>query len=351
MATKYLAIQTTSLFCRGKLGLFSSVPRSLQSASNVHRYLLFILLTRRKTLTTSTMDIAPPRRYTSPSPWTPPSQQKVRSSTSGNIRNDDIPSSPTQLLAPTQLKRISEASELTDTSQEALNNPRPHSASRLSKRFSWVPGWSFAGEKRQSNPPTPSSPDDNADNNDPESPTDSVITSSRRESVAQRLTRRFSSIGESWLFHPEPSHETNFPPSVTFPSSPGKPLCLSVFGTIDSLDGTVIKLQIPIGICQADLAGQKEYRPVLEYMGPRLKNGDLLVRPFMARFSRDPNVAMVVRGAMQEYVFKCHIVGVFPMRVFGEVLPVPYAMDGGRGECGDFCELDIQAGNVNSIMT
>ncbi|KAF7192982.1 hypothetical protein HII31_05673 [Pseudocercospora fuligena] len=269
------------------------------------------------------MDIAPPRRYTSPNPWTPPSQQKFRSSTSANIRNDDIPSSPTQPLAPTQLRRISEASELAGASQEDLNENRPNSASRFSKRFSWVPGWSFAGEKRQSKIPGPSPEDENE--NGPESPTDSVT--GRRESVAQRFSRRFSSIGESWVFNPEPSHETNFPPSVEFPEEDGKKVCLSVFGTIDSLDGTVMKLQIPMGMCQADLANQKEYIPVLEYIGPKLKNGDMLVRPFMARFSRDPNMAMVMRGSMQDYVFKCHIVGIFPMKVFGSELPVPYAMD------------------------
>ncbi|KXS97828.1 hypothetical protein AC578_10550 [Pseudocercospora eumusae] len=275
------------------------------------------------------MDIAPPRRYTSPNPWTPPSQQKPRSSStttttttaSANIRNDEIPSSPTQLLAPTQLKRISEASELAHEEGDP-----PTSPSRPSKRFSWVSGWSFAGEKSHRHSKIPSSSNDN--DNENEAPPDE-----RRTSVAQRMTRRFSSIGESWLFNPEPSHEKNFPPSLEFPTDEGRKLCLSVFGTLDFGTGTgtgtssMMKLQIPKGrVCHAD-EQVKEYKAVLEFLGPKLKNGDVLVRPFMARYSRDPKMAMVVRGTMQDYVFKCFVVGVFPMKVFGEEMPVPYAMD------------------------
>lgn len=253
-----------------------------------------------------------PRRFTSPNPWTPPSQKSSRTSTLANVR-DEAPSSPTK-----PLRTISE--EGTNQSQDENSTADP----RRSKRFSWVPGWSFAGERRQSK----SSPATPEDENAPSSPTDSVTsTSNRRESAVTRFGRRFSSIGDSWVFQHEPSHETNFPPSVEFPEEDGRKVCLSVFGTIDSLDGTVMRLQVPMGLCQADLADQKEYKPVLEYMGPKLKNGDMLVRPFMARFSRDPNMAMVVRGAMQDYVFKCHIVGIFPMKVFGDELPVPYAMD------------------------
>jgi hypothetical protein len=57
---------------------------------------------------------------------------------------------------------------------------------------------------------------------------------------------------------------------------------------------------------------------MLAYVRPTLRDGDMLVRPFVERYARDPHVAMVVRGAVQDCVYKCMVVGVFPLKAFGD---------------------------------
>lgn len=93
---------------------------------------------------------------------------------------------------------------------------------------------------------------------------------------------------------------------------------LDVYGSIDSLTPNGMRLQIPRGAAHASFTKHQQYHAILEYMRPKLQNGDMLVRPFVDRYTSDRTMAMVVRGAIQDCVFKCMIVGIFPLKMFGE---------------------------------
>jgi hypothetical protein len=136
-----------------------------------------------------------------------------------------------------------------------------------------------------------------------------------------RIRSSITTLSEVVLRDTEPTHESNFPANPVFSTYPGYSMLLNVYGTIDTLTVHGMRLQTPRGgITPASFDGSNnkgQYMAILEYIRPLLRNGDLLVRPFIERYARaDRYTAMVVRGAIQDTVFKCMVVGVFPMKMF-----------------------------------
>ena len=251
---------------------------------------------------------------------------KGRSSSSGGGGLDSHPHREAIALAPVpEDMPILQQSITSDTDDAPSPLEEPQSPSqqqqkqnRWSKRLSWIPGWSFAG----SGPLTPpASPPADGDSRSRNGSNESYTATNTRMS---RLRSSISQIGEVVLRDTEPSHESNFPENPTFPEFNGHGMTLHVYGTVDSLTTSDMRLQTPRGFAYADFASSSDpeqprpYTAVMEYMKPLLRNGDLLVRPFIERYARDRHAAMVIRGAIQDCVFKCMIIGVFPMKMFDE---------------------------------
>lgn len=196
------------------------------------------------------------------------------------------------------------------------------------RKMSWAPGWAFAGGRASTADWAPKNLRNGVEE-EGEYQEELPPRTGRRESRLSVVGRRISSISESWVFQNEASHETNFPKTVEFPDQDGKKVNLRVFGTVDSLSpySSEIRLQVPKGAIKVDLAEQKQYVAMLDYIKPKLKEGDMLVRPFLARYARDKDMAMVMRGAMQDYVYKCQIIGMFPMGVFGDEKMETYQLE------------------------
>ncbi|EME38032.1 hypothetical protein DOTSEDRAFT_75953 [Dothistroma septosporum NZE10] len=188
--------------------------------------------------------------------------------------------------------------------------------SRLSRVFSWSTNWNFAGESTRR---TTTFTGDQA-----------TLGDDRRFS---KLNRRLSSISSyasnvaDFLATTEPSHETNFPKGLTFPTSGGFELCVSVYGTVDALEATTMRLMMPMGCKTADFTGSKDYIMALEHIC-KLKNGDMLCRPTPEIERQYPGAAVILRGTVQDMVFKCYVVGTFPMALItGDTLPGTFEME------------------------
>ncbi|KAF2212083.1 hypothetical protein CERZMDRAFT_90837 [Cercospora zeae-maydis SCOH1-5] len=196
-----------------------------------------------------------------------------------------------------------------DISPEDAKAKRRSSSSQWAKRLSWIPGWTFAGSQ-------PISPPQQAPN--PLERTNSEESYLSNNTRMSRLRSSISTLSEVVLRDTEPSHEANFPENPRFPESDGQAMLLHVYGTIDNLNPQNMRLQIPRGFAYADFSGPppRQYQALLEYVRPQLRDGDMLVRPFIERYARDRSCAMVIRGAIQDCVFKCMIIGLFPMKMF-----------------------------------
>ncbi|CAK1366326.1 unnamed protein product [Cercospora beticola] len=239
-----------------------------------------------------------------------PLNGKGRSSSSSSAsspsssRLENHPNREAAILPP-----VPEDAPILQESISPDNTNRRSSSNQWAKRLSWIPGWTFAG----SPPITPPQQEPNPLERTPSQ--DSYLANNTRMS---RLRSSMSTLSEVVLRDTEPSHESNFPENPQFPESSGQPMLLHVYGTIDNLSLQSMRLQIPRGFVYADFSGPppRQYQALLEYIRPQLRDGDMLVRPFIERYARDRYCAMVVRGAMQDCVFKCLIIGVFPMKMF-----------------------------------
>jgi hypothetical protein len=267
---------------------------------------------------------APTRRHSAPRDHVTP----VRPSGKGRA-SSTITGFPLQQQTSRDTVLLTPVPEDGAPSPEELDPPSPKTQ-RWSRRFSWIPGWTFAGSPPLTPPSSvPSSPRLDGRRN---------TASSQYADSNGRLSRLRSSIStmsEVMLRDTAPSHETNFPDNIEFPPFEGRRMTLSVYGTLDHVDSSTSssgsssssdddaagpRLQLPRGFAHADVAVPEApaYAPMLAYVRPTLRDGDMLVRPFVERYARDPHVAMVVRGAVQDCVYKCMVVGVFPLKAFGD---------------------------------
>ncbi|KAK4616253.1 hypothetical protein CLAFUW4_10560 [Fulvia fulva] len=186
--------------------------------------------------------------------------------------------------------------------------------SRISRAYSWSTNWNFAGESIASTRLT----------GDP-----APATEGRRLS---KLGRRLSFISTyanniADFIATEPSHETNFPKGLEFPNEGGSNLCVSIYGTVDALEATTMRLLMPRGSKQADFTGAKDYVDALQHIC-KLKNGDMFCRPTPEIEKQYPGAAVILRGTVQDFVNKCFVVGTFPMGLlFEEKLPEKYEME------------------------
>lgn len=255
--------------------------------------------------------------------------------------------SPDTEEGPSSSLEPSNSHDETFQKQEQQQQQVPQRSSRRdSRRLSWIPNWTFAGSAPVT-PPT--SPNPERPNNTRTSSMDSYQQSATRMS---RFRNSISTLSEVVLRDTEPTHESNFPANPSFPEDfAGQRLLLHVYGTLDAIHQTPneenMRLQTPRGFKYADLsssptspsspppsssssARRQANSALLLYILPLLRDGDLLVQPFMERHTstagggggvprhsgKDSSMATVIRGAIQDCVFKCFVVGVFPLKVF-----------------------------------
>lgn len=271
---------------------------------------------------------------------------------------EDTPMLPKDNISPDTEEGPSSSLEPSNSHDETFQKQKqqqqldvPHRSSRRdSKRLSWIPNWTFAGSAPVT-PPTSPNPD--RPDNSRTSSMDSYQQSATRMS---RFRNSISTLSEVVLRDTEPTHESNFPANPSFPDDfAGQKLILHVYGTLDAIHQTPneenMRLQTPRGFKHADLsssptspsspsfsssppssssAGHQANSALLLYILPLLHDGDLLVQPFVERHTstagggggaprhsgKDSNMATVIRGAIQDCVFKCFVVGVFPLKVF-----------------------------------
>ncbi|KAI5356583.1 hypothetical protein Slin14017_G129570 [Septoria linicola] len=233
---------------------------------------------------------------------------RARSTSSSSTSGDGLDSHPHREAIALASVPENELIPQESISPDEVKNKR-RSSQGWARRLSWIPGWSFAGS-----PPVtpPSSCPDEFGLERTGSQQDYLNSNNRMSKIRSSIT----TLSETVLRDTEPTHESNFPANPDFPAFDGQPMLLHVYGAIDSLTSDDMRLQTPRGFVHAHFQGKTQYQAVLEYIRPLLCDGDLLVRPFIERYARDRHTAMVVRGAIQDCVFKCMIIGVFPMKMF-----------------------------------
>ncbi|CAK4033590.1 Hypothetical predicted protein [Lecanosticta acicola] len=213
--------------------------------------------------------------------------------------------------------------EYTDPSQSS--DPQRNRRSSWAKRLSWVPGWTFAGSSgldaiKES---------DTSGTTTPFAERRMSRLSSFGNGVGKRLSSFSQAASDFQAAVNEPSHESNFPASFSWPAESGTKMTMPVYGTVDALTPGGMRVLMPCGARHVSFVSKasKNEEILAQDFGSKLKNGDMLCED--AKLGEGSGLATVLRGDMQGFCFHCTVVGLFPMKLLGreEDLPEPYLMD------------------------
>lgn len=216
--------------------------------------------------------------------------------------------------------------ELSRVDTAASTESQRKRRSSWTRKLSWVPGWTFAGS------PSEEAIDDTVYHS-VDNPALVERRQSRLGSISGNVSRRLSSlsqgIAEFQAAVNEPSHEKNFPAPIHFPEGAGRPTTIPVYGTVDGLSQASMRVLSPCGAKRVDFTDKENASDELlvQHFCSKLKDGDMLCED--PKLGQGSKLAIVLRGDMQDFAFKCTVVGLFPMRLLGSEkdLPEPYMMD------------------------